>query len=151
MPVCHNLIMRYPKIFLSSGIVFSLIVVITAFMLARGRTSMTGKASVKTGKYSSLISANNSYVYASPVRAKADGESPIRINVYLFDSRGLAIPEQKVSLNLNPGLNFINVLEITDSTGRATFDCVSTIPGQYTIKASALNANLGQQVVISFD
>jgi hypothetical protein len=101
---------------------------------------------------SSNLSLDNSYIFASPLRAKVGGEK-IRITVFILSDRGLGISGKTVIVG--GGKNLLHVTSIqpvTDGQGRATFDVSSeTSPGVYIIQASVDGVNLVQQATISFD
>ena len=142
--------MKSLKLYLISGITFSLVIIITALTVARERSSTSGRASSGNSLFSSFISRENSYIFASPISAPADGESVIRITVFLLNSQGMGVAGQKVMLKTIPNITITTVNELTDSVGKATFDLTSSTPGDYTINASVSNVSLLQQVSISF-
>ena len=99
----------------------------------------------------STLSLENSYIFASPLRAKTGGEK-IRITVYVLDSRGLGISERKVTINGGTQLTVAGIQSVTDSQGRATFDLASdSSPGTFIIQAFIDGAPLPQKAIISFD
>ena len=142
--------MKSQKIFLTLGFLFSFAVIITALVIARNRISTSGRAEEKNSIFSSIFSKNNSYIFASPISAQADGLEVIRITVFLLDSQGLGVAGQKVSLNTGVSLLINDVLPVTDENGKAIFDISSETAGDYTISVSAANQVLQQQVTISF-
>ena len=142
--------MSKPKLFLAFGFIFSAVLIITAWAVARQRTTVTGKAFSTNVPFSSIFSANNSYIFASPITAAADGQTPIRISVFLLDSRGLGVAGQKVTLNSTPVLNYSYIEQTTDHFGRAIFEAISQTSGDYTISAAVANETLPQRVSISF-
>ncbi len=137
------------KIKLISGVVFSIVLIIVALTLATGRLSYSGRASSGSGGTVAL-SRENSYLFASPVVAQADGISYIRITVYLLNNQGFGIGGQKILLNLLKPLTIGQTQPVTDVFGRAIFDLTSTNPGDYTISAEALGVSLPQTVSVSF-
>ena len=96
------------------------------------------------------LSLANSYIFASPLRAKAGGEK-IRITVYILDDRGLGITGKTVTLGAGSGVNITSIQPVTDSQGRATFDIDAATAGVYLIQASVDGATLSQQATVSFD
>ena len=100
---------------------------------------------------SSSLSLDNSYIFASPLRAKTGGES-IRITVYILDSRGIGIAGKTVSIGGGSLLTVTPIQPTTDSQGRSTFDVYSgSSPGVYLIQASTGGVTLTQKATISFD
>ena len=97
------------------------------------------------------LSLDNSYVFASPLRAKSGGEK-IRVTVFVLDSRGLGMSQKKVSISSGGPLTVTAVQTSTDGQGRATFDVSSgSGAGVYVIGATVDGAKLTQQATISFD
>lgn len=96
------------------------------------------------------LSLDNSYIFASPLRAKAGGEK-IRITVFILDSRGLGINGKKVVIGGGSVINTTVIQSVTDAQGRATFDVSAPTTGVYIIQAAVDGVNLIQQATISFD
>jgi hypothetical protein len=92
----------------------------------------------------------NSYIFASPLQAKADNKEQIRITVFLLDGRGLGVANQSVSLSLPQNISITNQQEVTDNTGKAVFDIISSSPQTFHITASVNDAKLPQKVRIIF-
>jgi hypothetical protein len=116
-----------------------------------GAYSVTTATTGTVPATSTSLSLDNSYVFASPLRAKIGGES-IRITVYVLDSRGLGIPGKQVSINTGNALTVAPIQPVTDGQGRAIFDVSSvTSTGAYDIQASSDGVTLTQKATISFD
>jgi hypothetical protein len=97
------------------------------------------------------MSLDNSYVFASPLRAKANGEQ-IRITVFILDDRGLGMVGKTVSIGGGNQLQVSVIQSVTDSQGRATFDISSgSTPGVYIIQASVDKVILLQKATVTFD
>lgn len=98
------------------------------------------------------LSLDNSFVFASPLRANAVGGERIRITVYILDDRGIGIIGKKVIIGGGKGLQVTSVLPVTDNLGRATFDIASSgTPGVFLIQAAVDGVTLTQKATISFD
>ena len=116
----------------------------------------------RSGAYSSItsetqvvstpsLSLDNSYVFASPLRAKANGEQ-IRITVFILNDRGLGMVGKNVSIGGGNQLLITPIQPVTDSQGRATFDIASTnAAGVYIIQANVDGVALTQKATVSFD
>ncbi len=97
------------------------------------------------------LSTDNSYVFASPLRAKANGEQ-IRITVFILDDRGIGMSGKTVSIGGGDQLQVTPVQPVTDSQGRATFDISSgSTPGVYIIQAATGGVTLTQKATVTFD
>jgi len=106
---------------------------------------------------SSSYVLENSYLFASPLQAKAgdkttpaDRHEQIRLTVFLLDGRGLGVANQTVSLQLPQNITIINQQEITDSTGKAVFDITSSLAQSFYATASVGGAKLPQKVRVVF-
>lgn len=136
---------------------FWLILILIVFLVTLGilvyyirfRTSITPKAS--SFNTFNVVSISNSYLFASPIRAKASGDL-IRITVFLLDDEGNGIFDKKVSLRAVEGnIEIKEVQSLTDETGKAVFDVTSNTVGVYTIEAFNENLVLPQKVKVTYD
>ncbi|EKE04990.1 MAG: hypothetical protein ACD_19C00426G0012 [uncultured bacterium] len=134
-----------------------LIIILIIFLITLGvlvyyirfTTSIAPKAS--SFNTTSQISISNSYVFASPVRAKANGDL-IRVTVFLLDDEGNGIFDKKVSLKSIEGIVDIKeVQSLTDETGKAIFDVASAIIGAFNLEASTSEKVLPQRVKVTYD
>jgi len=96
------------------------------------------------------VNIQNSYLFASPLTAKADGNEKIRLTIFLLDNRGIGIPQKKVDLSLPSAVHTIDTQSTTDDTGKAIFDAYSTTAGSFEINAQVGNVRLPQKVKITF-
>jgi len=99
---------------------------------------------------SSSSSFANSYLFASPIQAKADGKQLIRVTVFVLDSQGLGISNQTVSLTSLPRLTITSIKASTDEYGKAIFDLNSETPGKFQISASTNGQTLPQPLTLVF-
>lgn len=131
------------------AVLLLILFLILGIYLVRTRTNVTPKA--KGPSIGTIISLENSYVFASPVRAKTGGDL-IRVTVFVLDSQGMGVFDKKVSLgNSNGPLNVSKIQELTDETGKAIFDIGSDTPGTYYLQTSVDGQTLPQKVRITFD
>jgi hypothetical protein len=112
------------------------------------RTTFFGRAYTPGGETN--FSPKNSYLFASPLRASADGQEKIRLTVFLLDSSGRGVAGQTVFLGQNENLTVSAVQPTTDELGRAIFDISAQTAGEYLIEARVGNEILPQRVKISF-
>jgi len=47
-----------------------------------------------TSSNQNAINIQNSYLFASPLTAKADGNEKVRLTIFLLDNRGIGVPEK---------------------------------------------------------
>lgn len=141
---------RPNKIVLPLIIVILLTVILGLLLLfIKNRTSVFPKADSLNS--TAIVSLDNSYIFASPVRAKVGGEN-IRITVFLLDDKGLGIFNKKVGLgNLDDQVNITDMQSLTDETGKAIFDVNSNTKGVFFIEAAVDGVRLPQRVKVVFD
>lgn len=123
-------------------LIFSLVAVL--FLIFK-TTGFAPKASS-----SSPVALENSYLFASPLQAKADGQEKIRITVFILDGKGLGISNQNISLNDISYIKIENIQSTTDSYGKAIFDLTSTMPKQSKIQAKIGKDTIPQPVTVTF-
>ena len=121
---------------------------LTVFFINQ-RTSFLGRAS-SPSLSSGEIALDNSYIFASPLSAKAGGKEKIRITVFILDSQGKGVYGQPVFLGEDERLEVREVQSITDNIGRAMFDVSSSVSTDYFIEANVQNQVLPQKVKVSF-
>lgn len=138
------------KLFLTTGILMSIAIIITALAIVRQRFIVIGKAGSQNVLLSSTFSANNSYIFATPISASADGDGIIRIQIFLLNNQGLGIGGQNIKLTASSVLTVNPVQPITDIYGKAIFDVSTSTSGDYTIKASVSGRSLPATALISF-
>lgn len=138
-------------------IVLLIIILILSLILITYRTKLFTKASgnlsgnIQTPQTVSNYTITNSYVFASPLRARSGGEK-IRITVFVLDGKGMGVSGVKTSVgSLGSLVTSVVIQDTTDDQGRATFDVSSDTPGVYLIQASVEGKPLDQKVTVSFD
>lgn len=107
--------------------------------------------SSRASNYVTVLNPDNSYVFASPVAAKADNDQRIRITVFLLNNQGLPVVGATVKLTTSrQTVNISQVSPQTDETGKAYFDLSSNLAGPATILASIESQTLPQKITVSF-
>ncbi len=97
------------------------------------------------------FSTENSYLFISPVEAKADQVERIRLTVFILNDQGRGISGKKVSLNTAQELLVEPVQEQTDTYGRAIFDVLTNKAGIYSIEALVEEIKVGESISLSFN
>lgn len=130
--------------------VFLLVVAYIVLTLSAGRTNFFGRASG-----SGVLTATNSYVFASPLSARKGDK--IRVTVFALDGQGRGVPNKGVLINCKDltacrtgGVMFTDVQSQTDTLGQAIFDVVAARDGQYEIEAQVAGITIPQTVTITF-
>ncbi|MFH0979756.1 MAG: hypothetical protein V1803_02330 [Candidatus Roizmanbacteria bacterium] len=106
----------------------------------------TGRASIKTVSFS----VDNSYVFITPLRARANRQEKIRITVFVLDDQGLGVMGKRVVLDQDEALNIENIQALTDNFGKAYFDVASSKTGEYYLKVLIDDTELKQKAHLSF-
>lgn len=128
-------------------IFFLILVLIATLTLIFRITIFYGKA---TTVNQSPVALENSYLFASPLQAKADSQEQIRITVFLLDGRGLGVANQPVTLQVPQTITVNAPLDVTDDTGKIIFDLSSPVAAQTIIQAQTNQKVLPQKVKIVF-
>ena len=123
----------------------SLALIASVFLVVRTTTTYQRAAASTTS-----IVLENSYLFASPLQAKADGKEAVRITIFLLDGRGLGVANQTVTLNLPKNITVTNQQEITDQNGKAIFDLVSSTAQTANVTATVGSSKLPQSVKVIF-
>jgi len=132
------------KLALPAVILLILLLMLSVF--ANVRLIISSRASS-----SGIFSIENSYIFASPLVARAGSSDKIRVTVFVLNNQGLGVPNQQVSLNKSPELLIEQQNSLTDSYGRAIFDLSSTTVGEYVIGASIGSSKLNESIKIIFN
>lgn len=132
------------KLYLPLVVLLVLLLLLSIF--ANVRLIVSGRASS-----SSTFSAENSYIFASPLIARANNTDKIRVTVFVLNHQGLGVANQQVLLNKSPELLIEQQNSLTDSYGRAIFDLSTTVGGEYVIEAVVDNTKLSESVKIKFN
>lgn len=97
------------------------------------------------------VSVINSYVFASPVRAKASSDL-IRVTVFVLDDQGGGVYDKKVSLTANNSVLVIkDIQSLTDETGMALFDVSSSEANSYEVNVLIDGVILQQKLKVLID
>jgi len=107
---------------------------------------LKSRASVSQASFS----VDNSYLFVSPLRAKANGQEKIRITVFVLNNQGLGVLGKELFLSPNPDLLVDIIQGKTDNFGKAVFDVASTKPGEYYLEVSVDGQKLPQKARLSF-
>lgn len=114
---------------------------------------LVGRAEVSRRSFS----VDNSYLFVSPLRAKAGSKSAnlserekIRVTVIVLNNQGLGVMGKRVSLGKNPSLQIETVQGLTDNFGKAVFDVSSEKKGEYYLEVKVEDKILPQKAHLSF-
>ena len=127
-------------IFLSLALIASLYLVL--------RTTIFVKKAATDNQ--STVALENSYLFVSPLQAKADGKEKMRLTIFILDGRGMGIANQVVSLSTSSKINITSIQNQTDESGKAVFDLTSSSAGKFNVSAQTNDATIPQQVKVVF-
>lgn len=96
------------------------------------------------------LSLENSYLFASPLVAKANSLEKITVSIFILSDQGLGIAGKKVSLFSSPQLQATTVKGETDSRGLTLFEVTSSVPGQFNLWATVPEGQVQQAVTVNF-
>lgn len=129
-------------------IVILLISLIAVVYLVLHPVILTGRASGTSSN--NPITLENSYLFASPLQAKADGKEKIRITVFLLDGRGMGVASQEVELIRPQAVSVVEIQSISDDSGKSVFDITSLTPGKFEITGKVNSKEIPQKVKVTF-
>jgi len=96
------------------------------------------------------FSVDNSYLFVSPLRAKANGQEKIRLTVFVLNNQGLGVLGKEVFISRDPALLVDIIQGQTDSFGKVVFDIASKKAGEYYLEVSIDGQKLPQKARLSF-
>ncbi len=134
---------------------FWLIVILVVFLLTFGvlvyYIRINGSTTVVNTVSEGKLSLSNSYIFSSPVKAKANGDS-IRLTIFILDESGNGVTNRITSLKSTGELVKINDIQpLTDETGKAIFDVLSETAGNYELQAFSEKTALDQKIRVTFE
>lgn len=124
----------------------SLALIASLYLVAR-TTIFVKKAS--TGNQSTVV-LENSYVFTSPLQAKADGKEKMRLTIFILDGRGIGVANQNITVQTSSKITILEIQSTTDETGKAVFDLTSESAGQFNVSAVTPSGTVPQQVKVMF-
>ena len=128
-------------------IIFLSLALIGSVFLVVKTTTLYKKATV--GNQAS-VALENSYLFASPLQAKADNQEKIRLTVFILDGRGLGVPNQIIDISTSSKVSILEIQKTTDDTGKAVFDLSSNAPGRFDVTVKTKSGTIPQQVKVVF-
>lgn len=106
-----------------------------------------GRASVSNASFS----VDNSYLFVSPLKAKANGQERIRVTVFILNNQGVGVLGKKVVAGVDSNISVETIQGLTDGFGKAVFDITSQKSGEYYLEMTADGIALKQKAHVSFE
>jgi len=128
-------------------IIFLILLGFTLFFGLYEVKFFSGRASVSQASFS----IDNSYVFTTPLQAKAGGEEKIRLTVILLNDQGLGVMGKQVFVGTDQALNIETIQGLSDNFGKAYFDISSDKAGEYYLEIKADDKALNQKAHLSFN
>lgn len=132
--------------FLSLLIVLLIFILFSGFFWLYQAKYFVGRASVIKASFS----VDNSYIFLTPLRAKANRIEKIRLTVFVLNNQGLGVLGRNVDLSVDPSLIKEAIQARTDNFGKAIFDISSTSAGDYFLEVRVDDTLLPQKAHLSF-
>jgi hypothetical protein len=107
----------------------------------------TGRASVVAEPFSN----ENSYIFTSPLVAKAGSQEKIRLTIFILDARGLGLSQKVISIQPESGLKIEAIQGTTDNFGKAVFDISGNAPGTFSPQINVDGIELSQKAKLTFN
>jgi len=127
--------------------VIILLVAFGAYYLVQTKTSFFGRAGGTPENYS----LDNSYLFASPITAKAGGSEKIKVSAFLLSGKGKGVTGKKINLISQPALTIAEIQTETDDKGQAIFEISAPAAGRYIIQAVVEGNVFPQSVTVTFN
>jgi len=106
----------------------------------------SGRASTVQGSFS----VENSYIFVTPLKGKANSNERVRITIFILDDKGLGVAGKTVTLAQDPGILVDSNQAITDSLGKVTFDVAGKSVGEYYLEVVVDEVKLTQKAHLSY-
>ena len=131
--------------------VFLLIAVWIFVNLSAGRTTFFGRAAPM-----GVPDTSNSYVFASPVSARINGDK-IRITTFVLDGQGKGVTGKSVivdcvdsALCQSSGVVIAPIQQMTDNLGQSIWEISASTTGKYVLRAVVGASAIPQTVTVDF-
>lgn len=127
-----------------------LLLIIVGFISAFGLYEVKFFSS-RAGVSQASFSVDNSYVFSTPLQARANGQEKIRLTVFILNNQGLGVLGKKIFISPDPSLNIETIQGLTDNYGKAYFDISSSKPAIYFLEIKADDVALNQKARLVFN
>lgn len=134
------------KTVLLLSFLFLLLAILSSLVFFYERRIFIGRARSLDTRFS----PDNSYVFGSPLRARANSDEKIRVTVFVLNNQGLGVQGRRVVLQNQPNLAIETVQGLTDEFGKAVFDVEAVKAGEYSGQILVDGQQLPQSVRLSF-
>ena len=95
------------------------------------------------------FSIENSYVFVTPLRARAGGQEKIRVTVFVLNNQGIGVSTKQVQVS-GSSLNIETAQGITDAYGKAMFDVSSQNKGDFEAEVTIEGRVMNQKARVTF-
>jgi len=134
------------KVFYFLAIVLLILITFSGFFWLYEVKFLTGRASITQESFS----VDNSYLFVTPLRARANSQEKIRATVFILNNQGLGVAGKNVIAGSDPSLTTEAIQGLTDGYGKAYFDISATKEGEYFLEIKVNDTPLKQKAHLSF-
>ena len=134
------------KIFYFLAIVLVILIAFSGFFWLYEVKFLTGRASITRESFS----IDNSYLFVTPLRARANSQEKIRATIFILNNQGLGVMGKKVFLAQDSSLTIETIQGLTDGYGKAYFDISSSKAGEFFLEVIVNDTPLKQKTHLSF-
>jgi len=106
----------------------------------------SSRASTTKGSFS----IDNSYIFVTPLKGKANSQERIRVTVFILNDQGLGVPGKTVVIAQDPGIVLDSNQGVTDSLGKVIFDIAGKQAGEYYLEIAVDETKLTQKAHLSY-
>jgi len=122
------------------------LIAFSAFFWLYEAKFFVGRASVSQASFS----VDNSYLFVTPLKARASQQEKIRATVFVLNNQGLGVMGKRAVLSQDHSLVVEAIQERTDNYGKAVFDISASKQGEYYLEVTVDGQLLPQKAHLSF-
>ncbi|PIV09129.1 hypothetical protein COS31_03015 [Candidatus Roizmanbacteria bacterium CG02_land_8_20_14_3_00_36_15] len=127
-------------------LILFIFIVFSGFFWLYEAKFIVGRASVSQASFS----IDNSYLFFTPLQARAGNGEKIRLTVFVLNNQGLGVLGKSTVVGQDPSLTVEGIQPQTDSFGKAIFDVSASKAGEYFLEVKVDGQILPQKAHLSF-
>lgn len=108
------------------------------------------ESGMRNNAQASGVSIENTYCFASPLKARAGGAEKIRITCFLINEQGAGVSGKSFKLLVSQNLAIEYQQATSDALGKVVADVASQSPGQFPLSFVFDGHVSGQKITASF-
>ncbi len=133
-------------------IILFLLITLTVLLLFSGyfwlyeAKYFVGRADVSHASFS----VDNSYMFVTPLRTKANNQDKVRVTVFILNNQGLGVMGKTIGIAGDKTITINTIQGLTDNTGKAVFDLTGSQAGEFYLEVKVENTTLPQKAHVVF-